>query len=124
MSLDNLINQQIRLLNNAATRFFLVYDPIPTLSRVAVPVLAITGERDLQVPPAENLPHIRAALESGLCPHHLVRELPGLNHLFQTSQTGLPSDYAQIQETIAPVALQMISDWVLEVMRGSPFESP
>jgi uncharacterized protein len=124
MSLDNLINQQIRLLNNAATRFFLVYDPIPTLSRVAVPVLAITGERDLQVPPAENLPHIRAALESGACPHHLVHELAGLNHLFQTSHTGLPSDYAQIQETIAPVALQMISDWVLKVMRGSPSEFP
>ena len=124
MSLDDAINQQIRLLNNAATRFFLVYDPIPTLSRVSVPVLAITGERDLQVPPAENLPLIRAALESGPCPHHLVRELPGLNHLFQTSQTGLPSDYAQIQETIAPVALQMISDWILNVMGGSPSESP
>jgi len=124
MSLDDVINQQIQLLNNAATRFFLVYDPIPTLSRVKVPVLAINGERDLQVPPAENLPPIRAALELGPSPHHLVRELPGLNHLFQTSQTGLPSDYAQIEETIAPVALQTISDWILDVMRGSPSGLP
>ncbi len=113
LKLDDLINQQIRMLNSAAMRLFLVYDPVPALMRVTVPVLALTGERDLQVPPDENLPVIEAALAAGTCPDYTVRKMPGLNHLFQTSQTGLPRDYASIKETVAPAALETIADWIL-----------
>ena len=116
VDLEMAINQQIQLLNNAATRFFLVHDPIPILSKTTVPVLAITGALDLQVPPAENLIPIKTALSEGPCPHFLVKELPSLNHLFQTSTTGLPSNYAQISETMAPAALKTISDWILETI--------
>ncbi len=116
MNLDNMINQQIRLLNNDATRFFLRYDPLPALSQLDIPVMALTGERDVQVPPSENLPLIEAALAKGSCPQHTVAELPMLNHLFQTSQTGLPREYGQIQETMAPTALRTISDWILDTL--------
>ncbi|HPK87562.1 MAG TPA: alpha/beta hydrolase, partial [Atribacterota bacterium] len=43
----------------------------------------------------------------------MVKELPGLNHLFQTAQTGSPEEYALIEETIAPIALKLMSDWIL-----------
>ena len=114
VNIDAAINQQIRLLNNAATRLFLTYDPLPALARVEVPVLALTGERDLQVPPNENIPLVTAALKNGRCADYQVREMPGLNHLFQRSETGLPRDYARIKETFAPEALEAIGDWVLK----------
>jgi fermentation-respiration switch protein FrsA (DUF1100 family) len=78
-----------------------------------MPVLAINGEKDLQVPPKENLAAIEKALKAGGKKNFMAKELPGLNHLFQTSQTGAPSEYAKIEETIAPAALQAMGDWIL-----------
>ncbi len=78
------------------------------------PVLAIDGEKDRQVLPQQNLPAIRKALEAGGNTHFEVDELPGLNHLFQTAKTGSPSEYAEIDETISPVALEKISSWILK----------
>jgi pimeloyl-ACP methyl ester carboxylesterase len=95
-------------------RFFLSYDPRPTLSRVSCPVLAIIGEKDLQVPAEENLQTIAAALRDGNNKDATVRQLPGLNHLFQTAGSGSPAEYSKIEETIAPAALQLIGDWILE----------
>jgi pimeloyl-ACP methyl ester carboxylesterase len=95
-------------------RFFVTYDPRPTLEKVRVPVLALNGERDLQVPPGQNLPEIGAALERGGNPDHTEEELPGLNHLFQSSVTGAPSEYVTIAETMSPVMLERVSDWILE----------
>ena len=51
--------------NNAWFRYFLTYDPRPTLRTVACPVLAINGEKDLQVPAKENLAEIEKALKRG-----------------------------------------------------------
>jgi fermentation-respiration switch protein FrsA (DUF1100 family) len=99
-------------LNTPWFRFFLTYDPRPTLRQVKVPVLALNGEKDLQVPPKENLAAIAAALREGGNRQVQTQELPGLNHLFQTARTGAPSEYAQIEETFAPAALQRVGDWI------------
>ena len=93
-------------------RYFLNYDPAPTLQKVACPVLALNGEKDLQVPPKENLDAIAAALKTGGNKDFTVQELSGLNHLFQTAETGAPSEYAHIEETFAPSAMALISDWI------------
>jgi dienelactone hydrolase len=91
-------------------RFFLSYDPAPALAQVRVPILAIDGSLDLQVPPREDLAAIRAAT---LGNHDVATvELPGLNHLFQTAKTGAPSEYQSIEETMSPTALKVIGDWV------------
>jgi hypothetical protein len=63
--------------------------------------------------PAQNLPAIRQALEAGGNRHFEIVEMPGLNHLFQTAKTGSPSEYAKIEETIAPAALEKIASWIL-----------
>ena len=99
-------------LNTPWFRFFLAYDPKTTLRKVKVPVLALNGEKDLQVIAKENLAAIARALQEGGNRQVQTRELPGLNHLFQTAQTGAPAEYAQIEETFAPVALQQIGDWI------------
>jgi fermentation-respiration switch protein FrsA (DUF1100 family) len=88
------------------------YDPQPVLTRVRCPVLAINGEKDLQVAADENLPGIRKALETGGNLDVQVVELPGLNHLFQTCTTGAPTEYGQIEETFSPKALKVVSGWI------------
>ncbi|HEX7401745.1 MAG TPA: alpha/beta hydrolase [candidate division Zixibacteria bacterium] len=95
-------------------RYFLTFDPKPTLMKVKCPVLAINGEKDLQVPPKENLPAIEEALKAGGNPDITVKELPGLNHLFQTAETGSPMEYSKIEETISPDALDTIGNWIKE----------
>jgi pimeloyl-ACP methyl ester carboxylesterase len=95
-------------------RFMLAYDPRTTLERVHCPVLAINGERDTQVVARENLDAIRSALEAGGNRDVTVTALPGLNHMFQTSTTGLPGEYESIDETIAPAALDLIGDWIVK----------
>lgn len=95
-------------------RFFLRYEPADALQNVRCPVLAINGEKDLQVPPKENLNAIGEALKSGENTAYTLKELPGLNHLFQTCESGAPSEYGSIEETFAPLALAEISNWIYE----------
>jgi len=102
----------ITLINTAWFRDFFAYEPAPTLRKLRIPVLAIAGGKDLQVPPDQNLPAIRAALAGDK--EAEIEEIPNLNHLFQTAVTGGVGEYGQIEETIAPVALKTISDWVLK----------
>ena len=98
-------------------RYLLTFDPRPTLLTVECPVRAMNGEKDLQVPPKENLHAIEEALKTGGNKDYTVKELPGLNHLFQTAETGAVSEYAEIEETISPTALKVIGDWIWEETR-------
>lgn len=107
------IGMQVTVINSPWFRDFVNYDPEPTLSKLACPVLAINGEKDLQVPPDQNLPAIRKALESAGNKNFEVIEMPGLNHLFQTAQTGAIREYSEIEETMSPVAMEKISSWIL-----------
>jgi hypothetical protein len=106
------IEQQMQTLDTPWMRFFLTYDPLPALKKVKCPVLAVAGSRDLQVPPKEDLDAIRAALKAGGNKDFTTKELPELNHLFQPSKTGAPSEYAGIDITLDPSALKVIGDWV------------
>ncbi|MFH1336032.1 MAG: alpha/beta fold hydrolase [Candidatus Zixiibacteriota bacterium] len=111
---SEMADMSIKQLLSPWFRFFLTYDPAPALMKVKCPLLAINGEKDLQVPPKENLAAIQAALEAGGNPDFTVKELPGLNHLFQTAETGSPMEYAKIEETMSPDALDTIGNWIME----------
>ncbi|MGH6993379.1 MAG: alpha/beta hydrolase family protein, partial [Caulobacteraceae bacterium] len=91
-------------------RFFLTYDPVPALEKLRGPVLVLSGSNDLQVPPDQNLPPIRAALAHD--PEATVIELGGLNHLFQDSHSGSPIEYGAIEETFSPRALAVLTAWI------------
>jgi pimeloyl-ACP methyl ester carboxylesterase len=92
--------------------YMLRYDPAPVLAKVKCPVLAINGSKDLQVAPKENLEAIRAALAKGGNKKVVIQELPGLNHLLQESPTGSPEEYRAIEQTISPVALNAMLNWI------------
>ena len=64
----------------------------------------------MQVDPSANLPEIKKALAHSR--DAAVREMPGLNHLFQTAKTGSPTEYGEIDETMSPAVLNLVSDWI------------
>ena len=119
-SLPDDIKKQIRrgmlTLNTPWMRYFAKYDPAADLGKIDCPVLAINGDKDLQVRSSVNLAAIRAGLEAGGNTAVTVIEYPGLNHLFQTSATGTIDEYGKIEETISPRVLNDIADWILKAV--------
>ena len=108
------IDAQLNQVLSPWFRFFLTHDPQADLKKLKCPVLAINGQLDLQVPPQENLSAIAEALRSCGNQDVTVKELSQLNHLFQSAKTGLISEYTKIEETLAPLALNTITEWILE----------
>jgi fermentation-respiration switch protein FrsA (DUF1100 family) len=113
-----MLEGQVQVVLTPWFRHFLDYDPRPALREVSCPVLALNGEKDLQVDPKVNLPSIAAALKEGGNKDFTTKELPNLNHLFQTCKTGAVSEYGAIEETIAPVALEAVAEWILQRAAG------
>jgi pimeloyl-ACP methyl ester carboxylesterase len=109
-----MMEAQFPMLLSAWFRYFVAFDPHPVLKKITVPVLALNGENDLQVSAKENLELIADALKAGGNKDFTVKSFAKLNHLFQTSQTGAPSEYDKIEETMSPQVLAVISDWILK----------
>jgi pimeloyl-ACP methyl ester carboxylesterase len=104
------LEQQMKQLTSPWLHTFLTLDPRGFLRKLRVPVLAVFGERDVQVLADPNLPELRRALRDN--PDVTVRPMPGLNHLFQTCKTGLPDEYARIDETMSPAVLTLVTEWL------------
>jgi len=109
---DRQASAQMAQIQTPWFRFFLGYDPTGALREVAVPVLALFGERDLQVTPAQNRPPVAEALAGN--PDATLEVIPGVNHLFQTAGTGSPVEYATLDKRFGPGVLERISGWILE----------
>ncbi len=114
LSEADFIELQLSQLTSPWVQYFLKYDPAPILEKVKCPVLALNGKKDLQVPSKINLEAIGKALEKGGNKKVTLKELDKLNHLFQECETGLPAEYATIEQTFSPIALAEISNWILK----------
>ena len=101
---------QVAQLNSPWLNYFLDYDPVPDIQGTSCPVLAINGDKDVQVVSSLNLKGIETALPRN--EKNLVKEYPGLNHLFQHCTTGLPTEYAGIEETISEEVLRDMATWI------------
>lgn len=108
------IDAEVNYLNTHWLRYFLAYEPAVALRKIQIPVLALNGELDKQILSKQNLPAISQALKEAGNQNYKVIDLPKLNHIFQTCQDGSFTEYAKIEETISPVALSLISKWILE----------
>ena len=91
-------------------QWFVDYDPSANIAATRCPVFALNGDRDCQVISSLNLTAIERLLPKSK--HNLTKEYPGLNHLFQHSTTGQPTEYRQIEETISPEVLSDIAEWI------------
>jgi len=119
---DEQIDAQIEQMTTDWFRAFVRHDPAPVLRALDVPVFALYGRLDLQVPPEQNVDPMRAALSASPSEDTTVRVLNGLNHLFQPAETGLPTEYGQIDTTMAPAALNAVTEWIRE--RTRPDQHP
>jgi pimeloyl-ACP methyl ester carboxylesterase len=115
------IEKQVRasllVLKSPWFQFFAKHEPGPVLEKVRCPVMAINGSKDVQVDPKLNLPKIEEHLKRGGNQSVFVKEFEGLNHMFQTCKTGGLTEYATLEETIAPIVLQEMGDWILSSTR-------
>jgi pimeloyl-ACP methyl ester carboxylesterase len=114
--LDTAIADATRQAGSPWFRAFAKLDPREAWRKVSCPVLALNGEKDTQVPADANLAAIAKALADGGNKDVTTRKLPALNHLFQTSKTGMLDEYAQIEETFHAPALDLIASWIRERM--------
>lgn len=100
---------------SAWMKAFIDMDATPYVKATTCPVLALAGDRDLNVPVSINNPSLEANLKKQ--PKTKIKVYPGLSHLFQHSATGNPMDAAKIDETIAPEVLTDIAEWIATVAK-------
>jgi fermentation-respiration switch protein FrsA (DUF1100 family) len=113
-----------RRLRSPWWRFILTHSAIPDLEKARCPVMALNGSKDLQVPPRENLTPIAQALARSGHTDFVIREMPGLNHLFQHAVTGDESEYGKIKEAISPHVVEILGDWIIDRTYPSSRASP
>ncbi len=114
---EDFLSLEMNQLTNPWMVYFLKHNPANALKKITCPILVLNGEKDLQVPSKINLSEIKKALENGNNKNFTVKELPNLNHLFQECKTGLPSEYAMIEQTVSPIALNEITNWILNQVK-------
>ncbi len=112
---SNALEATIRQILSPWFRYFISYDPQPVLEKVKCPVLAINGDKDQQVTSKENLEGIQKSVEKGGNKQVEIHEIKNKNHLFQTTGTGLPSEYGDLEETFSPEVLKLMADWIKKI---------
>ena len=108
------INEQIAQLGSPWYNYFIRFKPADYLRKVACPVLALNGEKDIQVSAKPNLMAIKNAIVKSKA---TVKELPGLNHLFQHCQKCTVEEYGELKETFSPEVLGIISSWIKNIKK-------
>jgi pimeloyl-ACP methyl ester carboxylesterase len=111
-SKEEFIDAAVASYNNRWYRYFLSFDPKPYLERMNCKVLALNGDKDIQVVPRPNLAGIRIGLAKSKSKVIFTKEMKGLNHLFQTCTKCTVEEYGELEETFSPTALVLILDWL------------
>jgi pimeloyl-ACP methyl ester carboxylesterase len=109
---DEFVKAKSPSINSPWFRYFMTINPDDYLAKVSCPLLAVNGTLDKQVNSTQNLAGIQASMEKSGNKQYKIVPLTGLNHLLQKATTGSLAEYGQIEETINPVALQTVSDWL------------
>ncbi len=115
--IDDHINAEVKGITSPWFIYFLKADPTTVLEKIKCPILALNGSNDVQVNADENLNGIKLAAARGGNKKVTVKKLEGLNHLFQESATGLPQEYGKIEQTMSPVVLDEVANWINNVTK-------
>jgi len=102
----------VKQLSTPWYNYFLQFDPAEYLTKINCPVLALNGEKDVQVSAKQNLEGIQSALEKAGNKNFKTMEIPGLNHLFQHCKKCSTDEYSELEESFDPGSLEIISNWI------------
>ena len=69
----------------------------------------------MQVNAQENMALVKALIDTSGMTNIEIQLIEDVNHLFQTAVTGSEYEYVQIEETISPYVLSLVSKWILEL---------
>ncbi len=108
------IESQLKIFNSIGFRYSYSHEPTSFLKQLKIPVLALNGELDLIVTCNQNLSRIEQTLKEVGHTDYTIMKLPKINHGFQTCKTGSVGECAQIEETMAPSAMNAMSEWILK----------
>lgn len=112
--IEQTVSSTLSFFDTPWARFFLSYNPGEDWAKITVPVLGVFGELDLQVIPDQNASALEAALTEAGNTDFTIVTIPQANHLFQTAESGSPSEYAELEQTFDPAFLPLITEWLLE----------
>jgi dienelactone hydrolase len=112
--IKTMVDAKIKQFSSPWMKFFLSYDPAPTLEKVKCPVLMLFGELDLQVPPAQNKAPMEKALQEGSNKDYMSVVFPKANHLFLSAVTGSPEEYTSLKKEFVPDFLDTIKNWITQ----------
>lgn len=115
--INSTVQSQILMFNNPWLKFYIKYDPAPTLQKVKIPVLMTFGELDLQVPTAQSRSKMEAALASGGNKNYKSVVFPKANHLYQEAKTGSPAEYNELKKEFVPGFLNTLADWINQTIK-------
>jgi hypothetical protein len=104
-------------LSSKWSKYFVSYRPAPVLEKVAVPVLAMNGANDIQVPAEMNLNGIKEALKAGKSKNFTIRGFAGMNHLFQKCKICNVGEYGHLETTIEPEVLDFMKEWLEKLLK-------
>ena len=112
---EELTEQTVGQIASPWMYYFLKYDPTEAIVKVKSPALLLNGSKDLQVLASQNLPAYEKIIAEHGKTNLTLQEMPDLNHLFQHCETGSPTEYVTIDETISPEVLEMIVEFVKSI---------
>ena len=118
--LTTIVDPRLELWSSPWYASFLDFDPSSVLERLTVPVLAVFGELDYQVPAEMNSAAISRSLEKAGNRDFTIVTLAGANHLFQKAETGSYGEYSRLEKEFVPGFLGLIRDWLLERIAVEP----
>ena len=114
---EELTEQTVGQMASPWMYYFLKYDPTEAIVKTNCPALLLNGSKDLQVLASQSFPAYEKIIAEHGKTNLTLREMPDLNHLFQHSETGSPTEYVTIEETISPEVLEMIVEFVKGIGR-------
>jgi len=109
------LKQQLNTLLDPWFRYFIRFDPVPLIKQLDIPVFAANGSKDVQVTANENMRSMMDNLDYMKSPKSRVQQYIGLNHLFQSAETGLPQEYGELRETFSPQVMSDLIEWILQL---------
>ncbi len=114
------IEGMVNVYNSPWYRYFIGCKPERFIAQIKVPMLALYGDHDWITSSQPSISIITETLKAAESSDVTTVEFPNLNHSLQTCKTGALAEYGTIEETIAPVVLKAMSDWILN-KRGKTY---